>query len=187
MRASISLWFSLILESLSPLMTPCLKPGSVPALAWLTHSLSYFIIPVYWPPPSQQCPCPSTWVPGKYLTYEIIYQHENFPPPKIKDANLCDKPYMIVGVVLMLRSYSQLVLDLSVKMPLANCWVEGIRRTFGPSRQAGRHRGEERCLPCFGRRKANQPYDILAEQPWTTSPGGGWGCWAGTEGGWVQI
>lgn len=38
-------------------------------------------------------PLPLHLSPRQDLTYEIIYQHENSPPPKIKDADLCDKPY----------------------------------------------------------------------------------------------
>ena len=45
----------------------------------------------------------------------------------------------------MLRSYSQLVLDLSVKKPCANCWAEGIDRTSGSqdvSKRPKERRGE---------------------------------------------
>lgn len=39
------------------------------------------------------------------------------------------RPSWHVGVILILRSCSQLVLHLSVTMPQANCWVEGKGRT----------------------------------------------------------
>lgn len=93
---------------------------------------------------------------------------------------------MTVGVVLMLRyCVPQLVLDLSVKKPWANCWAEVIVGTSGTPHASWRtQEREEGRVPCF-RGKKRQPtmWDLGRSSHRPLPQATGWEWWPGTEGG----
>jgi hypothetical protein len=60
----------------------------------------------------------------------------------------------------MLRSCSQLVLDLSVKKPWANCWVGGIGGTSWSQEASRRGKENKDRVNHVSQRKAKQPCEI---------------------------